>query len=141
CRWLFDSRIPVQTSLSGGAVRHADRQDARPVSVRGQGFLFDPRTEAFEVTSGGGQHGMSMDDWGRTFVNTNNEPIHLLMYDRRYLARNPYLEARSPATAIAPGGYNTKVFRISPNEPWRVMRTRFRSQGLEGEKAHPTERD
>jgi len=65
-RWWCDNRIHVQTSTSGGNVRHADRKDARPVSVRRQGFLFDPRTEAFEVTSGGGQHGMSMDDWGRT---------------------------------------------------------------------------
>src|SRR5262245_30320740 len=92
-RWLFDNRIHVQTSTSGGAVRHAERKDTRPVSVRGQGFRFDPRTEAFEVTSGGGQHGMSMDDWGRTFVCTSHDPIFLIMYEGRYLARNPYLEA------------------------------------------------
>src|SRR5262249_55994886 len=89
-RWLFDNRIHVQTSTSGGSVRHAERKDTRPVSVRGQGFRFDPRTEAFEVTSGGGQHGMSMDDWGRTFVCTSHDPIFLIMYAGRYLARNPY---------------------------------------------------
>src|SRR5262245_16028892 len=138
-RWLFDNRIHVQTSTSGGAVRHAGRKDARPVSVRGQGFVFDPRTEAFELTSGGGQHGMSMDDWGRTFVCTSHDPVFLIMYDGRYLARNPYLEAPAAAVKIAPGGYHTKVFRISPNEPWRVLRTRFRTQGLEGERPHPTE--
>jgi putative membrane-bound dehydrogenase-like protein len=139
--WSFDNRIHVQTSLSGGAVRHAEKKEARPVSVRGQGFVFDPRTESFELTSGGGQHGMSIDDWGRTFVNTNNQPVHLLMYDRRYLARNPYLDAPAAALSIAPGGYNMKVFRISDDEPWRVMRTRFRNQGLEGENPHPTEGD
>src|SRR5262249_8267952 len=48
-RWGLDNRIHVQTSYSGGAVRHAENKDARPVSVRGQGFLFDPRTEAFEL--------------------------------------------------------------------------------------------
>lgn len=140
-RWHFDNRIHVQTSLSGGQVRHAEKNDAKPVSVRGQGFLFDPRTEGFELISGGGQHGMSMDDWGRTFVNSNHEPIHLLMYDRRYLARHPYLEAPGPALRIAPGGYHAKVFRISPNEPWRVVRTRLRTLGLEGEGPHPTERE
>src|SRR4029453_17713975 len=35
------------------------------------------------------------------------------------------------------GGYNTKVFRISPNEPWRVVRTRLRTTGVES--PHPTE--
>jgi putative membrane-bound dehydrogenase-like protein len=136
-RWSLDNRIHVQTSTSGGAVRHADKKDARPVSVRGQGFLFDPRTEAFEVTSGGGQHGMSMDDWGRTFVCTSHDPAFLIMYDGRYLARNPYLEAPAAAMRISPGGYNTKVSRISPNEPWRVVRTRMRTTGIEP--PHPTE--
>jgi putative membrane-bound dehydrogenase-like protein len=136
-RWLFDNRIHVQTSTSGGAVRHADKKDARPVSVRGQGFLFDPRTESFEVISGGGQHGMSMDDWGRTFVCTSHDPAFLIMYDGRYLARNPYLEAPAAALRISPGGYNTKVSRISPNEPWRIVRTRMRTTGIEP--PHPTE--
>src|SRR5215468_9205736 len=136
-RWSFDNRIHVQTSTSGGAVRHAEREDAKPVSVRGQGFSFDPRTEAFEVTSGGGQHGMSLDDWGRTFVCTSHDPAFLIMYDGRYLARNPYLEAPAAALRISPGGYNTKVSRISPNEPWRVVRTRMRTTGIEP--PHPTE--
>jgi putative membrane-bound dehydrogenase-like protein len=138
-RWLFDNRIHVQPSTSGGEVRHPDRKDARPVSVRGQGFCFDPRTEAFEATSGGGQHGMSMDDWGRTFVCTSHDPVFLIMYDGRYLARNPYLDAPSAAIRIAPGGYQTKVSRISPNEPWRVVRTRLRTTGIE--QPHPTEGD
>jgi putative membrane-bound dehydrogenase-like protein len=136
-RWLFDNRIHVQTSTSGGAVRHVDKKDTRPVSVRGQGFLFDSRTEAFEVTSGGGQHGMSMDDWGRTFVCTSHDPAFLIMYDGRYLARNPFLEAPAAALRISPGGYTTKVSRISPNEPWRVVRTRMRTTGIEP--PHPTE--
>jgi putative membrane-bound dehydrogenase-like protein len=138
-RWHFDNRIHVQSSTSGGAVRHAEKKDAKPVSVRGAGFLFDPLTEAFEVTSGGGQHGMSLDDWGRKFVSTSHYPIFLTMYDGRYLARNRYLEAPAAAVIIGPGGYNGKVFRISPNEPWRVLRTRLRTTGIED--PHPTEGD
>ncbi len=136
-RWSFDNRIHVQTSFNGGSVRHIDKPDSDPISVRGQGFSFNPSTEQFELTSGGGQHGMSLDDWGRKFVNTNHKPFHLLMYDRRYLARNPYLQAPQPALEIAPGGYHTKVFRISPDEPWRVVRTRLRTTGVMD--PHPTE--
>jgi putative membrane-bound dehydrogenase-like protein len=136
-RWWLDNRIHVQTSTSGGVVRHADKKETNPVSVRGQGFLFDPRTEAFEVTSGGGQFGMSMDDWGRKFVCTSHDPAFLIMYDGRYLSRNPYLEAPAAAVRISPGGYNTKVSRISPNEPWRIVRTRMRTTGIEP--PHPTE--
>jgi putative membrane-bound dehydrogenase-like protein len=136
-RWWLDNRIHVQTSTSGGAVRHADKKDTKLVSVRGQRFLFDPRSEEFDVTSGGGQFGMSMDDWGRTFVCTSHDPAFQLMYDGRYLARNPYLEAPAAALRISPGGYTTKVSRISPNEPWRVVRTRMRTTGIEP--PHPTE--
>src|SRR5262245_25292252 len=80
-RWHFDNRIHLSTSFSGGQVRHAEKKDAKPVSVNRQGFLFDPRTESYEVTSGGGQHGLSMDDWGRKFVCTNHEPVNLVPYD------------------------------------------------------------
>jgi putative membrane-bound dehydrogenase-like protein len=141
-RWLFDNRIHVQTSWSGGMVRHVARSGdrpttERPVSVRGQLFVFDPRTEKFEVTSGGGQHGLSMDDWARLFICTNTQPVQQIMYDGRYLGRNPYLEAPAAAVTIGPGSYTSKVFRISPNEPWRVLRTRMRTTGVEP--PHPTE--
>ncbi len=137
--WGFDNRIHVQCAHGGGSVGHADRKVRKPVSVRGQGFVFDPRTESFETTSGGGGHGMSMDDWGRTFVCTSHDPMFMIMYDGRYLARNPHLEAPAAADRIAPGGYAAKIRRISPNEPWRVMRTRWRTLGLEGETPHSTE--
>jgi putative membrane-bound dehydrogenase-like protein len=129
-RWGLDNRIHLSTSLSGGNVRRADKADAKPVSVRHQGFAFDPRTYAFQLTSGGGQHGMSMDDWGSTFVCGNSDPIQQIVYESRYLAGNPYLHAPSPVVDIAQEGKFTKLHRLSPNEPWRVLRTRLRSQGL-----------
>lgn len=127
-RWGLDNRFHISTNISGGNVRPAAAKDAKPVSVRSQGFLFDPRADTFELTSGGGQHGMSMDDWGRKFVCGNSEPAHLILYDGRYVARNPYLPAPAAAVNLAPEGKNTKIFRISPNEPWRVLRTRLRTE-------------
>ena len=129
-RWGLDNRFHVSTSLDGGDVRPADRPEAKTVSVRGHGFLFDPRGETFELTGGGGQHGMSMDDWGRTYVCGNSDPFQLVMYDSRYLARNPYLQAPPAAVNIAPAGKYTKLYRVSPVEPWRALRTRLRSQGI-----------
>lgn len=128
-RWTLDNRFLISTSLSGGNVRRADSKDAKPVSVRSQNVLLDPRTGDFELTSGGGQHGMSRDDWGRTFVCGNSDPVHLMMYDGRYLARNPYVQAPTAAVNITPEGKYTRLFRTSANEPWRVLRTRLRSSG------------
>lgn len=129
-RWGLDNRFRISTSLAGGDVRPADDADQKPISVRGQGLLLDPRTLEFELTSGGGQHGMSMDDWGQTYVCSNSDPVQTLMYDGRYLARNPYMQAPSAAVSIARDGKYTDLHRISPLEPWRVLRTRLRSQGL-----------
>jgi len=129
-RWGIDNRIHIATSLGGGNVRRADRDDAKPVNIRSMNLLLDPRGGDFEITSGGGQHGMSMDDWGRTFVCSNSEPANLMMYDARYLARNPLLSAPAAAINIAPQGKYTDLFRISRVEPWRVLRTRLRSMGI-----------
>ena len=91
-RWGLDNRIHISTSLSGGDVRHAEREGRQAgLACAARASCSTRAREAFELTSGGGQHGMSMDDWGRTFVCANSDPVHLVMYDGRYLARNPYL--------------------------------------------------
>ncbi|MBC8352154.1 MAG: c-type cytochrome [Planctomycetes bacterium] len=129
-RWGFDNRFHLSTNLSGGDIRVADDPNAAAVSVRGRGFIFDPRDlTKFELTSGGGQHGMSMDNWGNKFVCSNSVPAQMLMYDDRYVARNPSLEAPAAAVDIAPEGKFTKLYRISPPEPWRALRTNLRKTG------------
>ena len=129
-RWGFDNRFHFSTNLSGGDIRVAGDENSKPVSVRNRGFIFDPRDlTAFELTSGGGQHGMSMDNWGRKFVCQNSVPAQTLMYDDRYLARNPHVRAPAAAVSIAPQGKFTKLFRITPDEPWRKLRTSLRKTG------------
>lgn len=128
-RWGLDNRIHVSTGLAGGSVRRADKPKVKPVNVRGQGFLFDPRTLEFEVTSGGGQHGMHLNDWGEKFVCSNSEPINMVYFDGRYLRRNPYLKAPRADVNLAPQGKYTNVFRISEVEPWRLLRTKLRASG------------
>ncbi len=129
-RWGLDNRLHISTNLAGGDVQVGSGEKEKTVSVRGRGFMFDPRNLGrFELTSGGGQHGMSMDDWGRKFVCQNSVPAQTLMYDDRYAARNPQLKAVAPAVSIAPDGKYTKLYRVSPPEPWRVLRTRLRKEG------------
>jgi putative membrane-bound dehydrogenase-like protein len=127
-RWSFDNRFHFSTGLDGGEIRTPDQQQG--VSSRGRGVVLDPSDwTRFELTSGGGQHGMSMDDWGRKFVCANSVPAQTLMYDDRYLARNPLVQAVAAAVDIAPNGKHTRLFRISPDEPWRELRTKLRKTG------------
>ncbi len=129
-RWGLDNRFHISTSLDGGEVLPADQPGVKAISVRRQNLLFDPRGDRFEPTSGGGQHGMSMDDWGRSYVCANSDPFQLVMYDSRYLTRNAFQQAPPAAVNVAPAGKYTKLYRVSPVEPWRVLRTRLRSQGI-----------
>lgn len=127
--WGLDNRIYGATSSSGGEVRREDRPDSKPVSLRGRDFAFDPRTLELTAESGGAQHGASFDDWGRRFVCSNSDHIQLIMFEDRYVARNPLFAAPNPRLSIASDGPQAEVYRISPVEPWRIVRTRLRISG------------
>src|SRR5205814_441765 len=77
----------------------------------------------------GAQHGMSFDDWGRKFVSSNSDHIQIVMIDERYLEKNPFLSVPAARESIAADGPQAEVFRISPVEPWRIVRTRLRVSG------------
>jgi len=129
-RWGPDNRFHIATGLAGGSLKPADQPDAKPTLVRRQNIRFDPRTNTFEPTSGGGQHGMSLDDWGDTFVCDNSNPIEHLAYDAKYASRNPFVIAPSPVVDINAAGRYPNLKRISPPEPWREARTRLRKEKL-----------
>ncbi|MFM9962594.1 MAG: PVC-type heme-binding CxxCH protein, partial [Planctomycetaceae bacterium] len=122
---------PVSAPKENRGADAAPLAKSQAINVRGQHLLLEPRAMTITATSGGGQHGMSLDDWNqRAFVCGNSEPVHLVMYDGQYLARNPYLQAPAAAINIAPEGKFTKLMRISDVEPWRVLRTRLRKKGI-----------
>lgn len=127
--WGLDNRFHACTSYSGSEVRAVKHPGEKARSIRNRGFLFDPRTQRFDLSSGGGQHGLAIDDWGQEFLCNNSSPVKMLMYDDRYLAQNPYLKAPAPAVEITEGGKHTQLFRISPEEYWRQERTRLRNEG------------
>jgi putative heme-binding domain-containing protein len=101
-----------------------------PVDLRGRDFSFDPRLLELRAESGGAQHGMSFDSRGRKFVCSNSDHIQLVMFEDRYATRNPYFPMPQARASIAADGPAAEVFRISPDEPWRVIRTRWRVAGL-----------
>jgi len=132
-RWGLDNRIHAMASTSGGEIkavrweRGGEGREAKPIQSRGRDFSFHPRTGRLRLESGGAQFGMSFDEWGRKFSCSNSAPIYMIMYEDRYIARNPYYAAPSPRISIWRDG--SKVYRISPVEPWRILRTELRIKG------------
>jgi putative membrane-bound dehydrogenase-like protein len=128
-RWGIDNRIHGATSSSGGQVRRDGQPVEEAITLRGRDFSFDPRTLDLRAESGGGQHGMCFDRWGNKFVCSNSDHLQAVLIPDRYVANNPYYALTKVRESIATDGPQAAVFRTSPVEPWRIVRTRLRVAG------------
>jgi putative membrane-bound dehydrogenase-like protein len=152
--WGLDNRIHAANGGDGGRVRFVESEFTRAwrrssaiafpspvgensgegpawtVDLRGHDFFFAPRTLTMGVESGGGQYGLSFDSRGRKFVCSNSAHIREVMYEDRAVARNPFFTMPPATIDIAADGPAAPVYRLSPDEPWRVLRTRWRVTGL-----------
>jgi putative membrane-bound dehydrogenase-like protein len=123
-KWGRDSRIYFSGGTNGG--EFSDNGELR-VSLRGADVAFDPRTHTVELLSGGRQFGHTFDDWGRRFVCSNSDHIQQVIFERRELERHPSVSVPQVISSIAAEGAAATVFRTSPAEPWRLVRTRRRA--------------
>lgn len=118
---------------SNAAAKHQSLLTSAPTNVvdlRGRDFSFDPRTLELRAEPGGGQHGMSFDDTGRKFVCSNSDHLQFIAFNELAAPANPFHEFPAGRRSIAADGPAAEVFRRSPDEPWRVLRTRWRVTGV-----------
>jgi putative membrane-bound dehydrogenase-like protein len=125
--WGPDGWIYGVARINQSTVRNPSRPAGKALSLRGRDFRFRPDGSAIEAISGGGQFGHSFDDWGHRFTCNNSNHVRQIVLPSHYLERNPRLDPPSVILDIALEGPAAPVFRISPPEPWRVVRTRQRA--------------
>jgi len=129
--WGQDNRIHV---LAGGGNRGVitclKRPELKGIELGGKDFWFNPLTHEFGLEGGGAQYGMSFDNYGRKFGCSNSDHLQYWVYDDQYANRNPYYQMPRAKESIAVDGGAAEVFRISPDEPWRIIRTRWRIAGV-----------
>jgi putative membrane-bound dehydrogenase-like protein len=128
--WGLDNRIHGLCNRDSGVITNPNNPAAKPVTLGGN-FAFDPRTMALVAEAGGGQYGMGFNDDGRQFLCRQHSHIMTQLFDRRYADRNPYYTMPTPTAEIAVDGPKAALYRISPEEPWRLLRTKQRLEGLE----------
>ncbi len=128
--WGMDNRIHGSTAPNGGIVTNVAVPSEVPLDLNSRNFSFDPKTLKMRPESGGGQYGMSFDSRGRKFVCSNSDHIMAFMYDGYYADRNPLFAMPRNLVSIAVDGGAAEVYRISPEEPWRVIRTKWRVSGV-----------
>ncbi|MFK7777490.1 MAG: HEAT repeat domain-containing protein, partial [Gimesia sp.] len=119
-KWSLDNHIYFAGGTNGGSIL----KDGKVVIPSGRRDLkLNPKTRELEAVSGGSQFGHSMDDWGNRFVCGNSNHIQHVLYPSRYLKRNSYLAVPGVLKTAARRGAAAPVFRRSPPEPYRVVRT------------------
>ncbi len=126
-RWSIEGYIEGTSSSNGGVI--VDSRGNR-VDLRGRDFRIDPLNRSITATSGGGQHGMCFNVWGDKFVTSNSDHLQQIIDLESWLTRRtPIIPIPSSRRSIASDGTQADVYRISPMEPWRIVRTRLRVEG------------
>jgi putative membrane-bound dehydrogenase-like protein len=117
----LDHLIYGATGSNGGTVRRGDQPESAGIPTAGRDFRFHPVSRAFELTTGTIQFGTSFDDWGNRFLcNQATVAFHAVL-PQHYFKRNPF--ASSPSAVIPIVATPTPVFRSSPPERWREIRS------------------
>jgi putative membrane-bound dehydrogenase-like protein len=119
--WGLDHKVYGAAAGNGGLIRPANDPRAPGVSVERTDFRFDPITNEFEPISGSDQFGNTFDDWGNRFTCDESHPLSQPVLPRRELARNPFLTTPTAVEDILGG--SVPIFRISPVERWRQIRS------------------
>ena len=129
-QWGPDNRIHV---LGGGGnrglIRATQRPDLPPQELGGRDFWFDPLSHSFGFEPGGAQYGMSFDNSGRRFGCSNSDHLQHWVFAAEPENLSPIAGLPPLRRSIAADGGAAPVFRISPDEPWRIIRTRWRIAG------------
>lgn len=127
-QWGLDNWV-YSLGGNGGPVTCPQKPEWAAPNLRSRGFRFHPDTPGDLVpTSGGGQYGLTADDYGRWFTATNSQHLRQIVLPDRYLARNPHLAVAATTHDIPEHGAAAKVFRVSEFEEWRVDRTTRRQK-------------
>jgi putative membrane-bound dehydrogenase-like protein len=122
--WGLDQGIYFASGRAGGEVKQGDQV---VFTVGRNDVRLDPKTRKLKAVSGGEQFGHSFDDWGNRFVCNNSNHLEQVVLPLKYLERNPQLAVSNVVRTIAAEGAAAPVYRTSPPEPWRVVRTARRA--------------
>ncbi|HUQ69446.1 MAG TPA: PVC-type heme-binding CxxCH protein, partial [Planctomycetaceae bacterium] len=122
--WSLDHGIYWAGGRSGADI---SRGMEKLFTLNRQDLRLDPMTRGLTPVSGGEQYGHTFDDWGNRFVCNNSNHLEQVVVPLRYIDRNPQLSVSDVVRTIAKEGAAAPVYRQSPAEPWRIVRTARRA--------------
>lgn len=127
-RWGPDLWLHAAASSNRGEISGVTLTE--PLNLGRQDFAINPLDRRFAVVPGGAQHGMDFDLWGRKFLTSNSDHLQQALMFPTFAGRaSRYSSAPPMRRSIAADGPAADVYRSSPPEPWRLLRTYLRVTG------------
>ena len=126
--WGPDGWIYGVASVNGGTIQNRSRpQRCSRCRFAGATFASSRTARRSRRSPAAASSVIRFDDWGHRFTCNNSNHIRQIVLPSHYLERNPDLIPPAVVLDIAAEGPASPVYRISPPEPWRVVRTRQRA--------------
>ncbi|MFT5030571.1 MAG: putative membrane-bound dehydrogenase-like protein [Candidatus Binatia bacterium] len=122
-KWGLDHRIYGASSGNGGSVIPIGQPNAKPIEFRRQDFRFHPETLALEIVPGRSQFGNTFNDWGQRFLCSQANAVFDIAWND---SAPPDAILSPPDPTHNPLIGPTPIFRISPIERWRAIRSQRR---------------
>ncbi|WP_436835206.1 PVC-type heme-binding CxxCH protein [Arenibacter algicola] len=127
----IDNWIYANNGGQAGEISFSRRPDAPRLNVQGADFRFRLDRNEFERSTGPGQFGLAIDDWGHRFFTANSLHIREVVVPLRYLERNPYLPASTKSTIQNISDHDPLMHQLSETPYWRQERTDRRNKNYQ----------
>lgn len=132
----IDNWIYANNMGQPGEVVFNRKPELGKLPLQGADFRFRLDRNQFERSTGPGQFGMAIDDWGHRFITQNSIHIRQVVIPWRYLERNPYMPITERIAVENISDHDPFMYQRSETPHWRQVRTdrrnkEFRDKGLD----------
>jgi putative membrane-bound dehydrogenase-like protein len=121
-----DNWIYANNRGQSGKVIFSKSPDAAPVEVRGADFRFRLDRDVFELETGPGQFGQTIDDWGHRFFTENSIHLQQAVIPWRYTHRHAFMPSSKFNVTIT--DHEEIMFQEIPPAYWRSERSARRNR-------------
>lgn len=122
----IDNWIYANNRGQSGKVVYSRTPGAAPVEVRGADFRFRLDRDLFELETGPGQFGQTIDDWGHRFFTENSIHLQQAIIPWRYTHRHPFMPSSKFNVSIT--DHQEIMFQEIPPAYWRAERSARRNK-------------
>jgi putative membrane-bound dehydrogenase-like protein len=124
----IDNWIYANNHGQNGKVSFTQLPGMPPLDVKGADFRFRLDRNVFELETGSGQFGQTIDDWGHRFFTENSIHIQQSIIPWRYTHRHAYLPISKFSTSIT--DHEEHTFQETQPPYWRAERSARRNKSF-----------